>query len=164
MKTIIGITLAVLGFAATIASAQKVRNEYDTRTDFSKFKTYKWVELPGGRKIDDWLATYLTTAIQAGLATKGLVKVDSGNADLYIGYRVAAHEEEKFETYIYGGGVMVLPIGSIALDMYDMVSKQLVWRSTASKAVEPNLKPKQRQQIVDEAVRKLLKAYPPKKK
>jgi hypothetical protein len=177
MKKIIGITLAVLGLAA-IASAQDVRYNFDKDTDFSKFKTYKWVEMPGGVKLDDLLARQLTSAIEAGLTTKGLSKVDSDTADLYIGYQVAVQQERQIQAYgtggfgmgpRWGGGMATattstLTIGSLALDMNEVASKHLVWRGTATKTVDPNVKPDKRQQNITKGVTKLLSNYPPKKK
>ena len=88
MKKMIGVTLAVLGLA-TVASAQDVRYNFDSEANFAKFKTYKWVEIPESLKLDDLLARQVTSAFEAGLATKGLSKVDSDSADLLIGYQAA---------------------------------------------------------------------------
>lgn len=45
MKT----TRMILAFLAVIAvaPAQDVTTNYDQNTDFSKYKTYKWIEIPG---------------------------------------------------------------------------------------------------------------------
>jgi len=54
--------------------------------------------------------------------------------------------------------------GQLDLDMYDSANKRLVWRGTVSKTLDPNAKPEKRQKNLDNAVAKLLKNYPPKKK
>ena len=84
MKTIIGITLATLALAS-IGSAQDVHYNFDADANFANYKTYKLVEIPGGVSLDDLVARQLTTAVEAGLTAKGLSKVDSDTADLYIG-------------------------------------------------------------------------------
>jgi hypothetical protein len=69
MKTI-RILLAALALVA-IAPAQDVTSNFDPNTDFTKYKTYKWVDIPGGVKVDDILARQLTGAVDAELAPKG---------------------------------------------------------------------------------------------
>ena len=174
MKKMIGITLAVLGLAA-IASAQDVRYNFDAEGKFATYKTYKWVEMPGGVKLDDLLVRQLTSAIEAGLTTKGLSKVDGDNADLYIGYQAAASQEKQISAYgmggfgmgpRWGGGMAsattsTLTVGSISLDMYEVASKHLVWRGTATKTIDPNIKPDKRQANIQKGVTKVLKNYPP---
>ena len=72
--------------------------------------------------------------------------------------------------YYGGGGGMststtsTINIGTVALDMYDSASKQLVWRGMASKQLDPKAKPEKRQKNLDKGMEKLLKNYPPKKK
>ena len=51
-KNMIRITLAALALAA-IGSAQSVTYNFARDVDFSKLKSYKWVEIPGGVRLDD---------------------------------------------------------------------------------------------------------------
>jgi hypothetical protein len=167
-KNMIFITLAALASAA-IASAQDVSYNFDPSANFSNFKTYKWVEIPGGVKVDDLTARQLDSALQAELAKKGLTKTDSDTADLYVGYQVAVHQEREISTL--GGGfrfggmgtatTSTLHIGSLDLDMYDSAKKQLVWRGIASKTIDTGAKPEKREQNIQKGAAKLLKNYPP---
>jgi hypothetical protein len=170
-KTALQITLAALAFAA-IAWAQDVTYNFDTSADFSKFKTYKWVEVPGGVKLDDLLARQLDSALQAELAKKGLSKTDSDSADLYVGYQVAVKEERSISAYGMGGGwrmgggmgtatTSTLQIGTLDLDMYDPATKTLIWRGMASKTIDTGAKPAKREQNIQKGAAKLLKGYPP---
>lgn len=178
MKKTIGIALALLGLAA-IASAQDVHYNYDTEANFANYKTYKWVEIAGGVKLDEIVARQLTSAVDAELAKKGLTKVDSDTADLYIGYQAAVTQEKQIDMYgmggfgrgpRWGGGGMAtattttLLIGSVSLDMYEVSPKRLVWRGVATKTIDPNAKPEKRQKNIQKGIAKLLKKYPPKKK
>ena len=182
MKTIISLTLAALGFAG-IASAQDVRYNFDADTNFAKLKTYKWVDLNSPVQVDDLVARQLTSAFDAGLAAKGLTKVDSDQADVLVGYQVALQQEKQLNSYTTGGygygygarwgagmGGMTtattttLTVGSISLDMYEVGSKHLVWRGTASKTLDEGAKPDKRQKNIHKAVTKMLKNYPPKVK
>jgi len=177
MKRMIGLTVAILGMAA-VASAQDIRFNFDSEANFAKFKTYKWVEMSGGVKLDDLIARQLTSALETGLRAKGLAKVDGDSVDLYIGYQAAASQERQVDLYStggfgmgprWGGGMATattstLTVGSISLDMYEVASKHLVWRGTATKTIDPNAKPDKRQKNISKGVTKLLKNYPPKKK
>jgi Domain of unknown function (DUF4136) len=174
MNKIMSIMLTALAFIATI-SAQDVNYNFDSNADFASFKTYKWVEIPGGAKLDDLVSRQLTAAIEAGLAAKGLTKVDSDTADLFIGYQVATTQERQINAFGAGGGwrmgggmasatTSTLTNGSVSLDMYDSAKKQLVWRGVATKTIDPGTKPDKRQKNIQNGVAKLLKNYPPKKK
>jgi hypothetical protein len=48
--------------------------------------------------------------------------------------------------------------------MYESAKKDLVWRGTASKTIDPKAKPEKQQKNLAKAVNKLLKNYPPTKK
>jgi hypothetical protein len=165
-----------------------VRYDFDKDKNFSTYKTYKWVAIKDADKTDDLTAKALTSAIDADLATKGLTKTESDEADLYIAYQTAIGSEKQFTSYNTGwnygpgwgggwygyGGAMnsgttygstsTVYIGQLDLSMYDAHTKQLVWRGTASKTLDPKSKPEKKQKNIDKAVKKLLKNFPPKPK
>jgi hypothetical protein len=174
---ITNIMLATLAFVA-IASAQDVNYNFDQATDFSKFKSYRWVEIPGGVKLDDITARQLTSALDAELVRKGLAKTENDSADLYVGYQAAISQEKQLTAYNTGWGygprwggtgttsvsTTTLMVGSIGMDMYDSSEKRLVWRGVATKTIDPGAKPDKRQKNIQKAAAKLLKNYPPTKK
>ena len=45
--------MTVIAATTGLALAQDVRNNFDAQADFSKFKTYKWVENKASEKPDD---------------------------------------------------------------------------------------------------------------
>ena len=167
------------------AFAQDVRYNFDKDTDFSKFKTYKWVDLKDSAKVNDLMDKQIKAAIDAELAKKGLSKVDGDNADLYVGYQAGVGQEKQFTSYNsdwgygpgwyrggwYGGGMSTttgqtstIYVGQLGLDMYDQAKHDLVWRGVASKTIDPKAKPDKQQKNLAKAVAKLLKNYPPKVK
>jgi hypothetical protein len=177
--------LLVVG--ATSVVAQDVRYNFDSSADFSKFKTYKWVDIKGSDHANDLVQKQITAAIDSELATKGLTKTDSDTADLLIGYQTAVGTEKQFTSFNsgwgygpgwgggwYGAGGMTsttttgststIYVGQLALDMYSSAGKDLVWRGTASKTLDPKAKPEKQQKNIPKAVAKLLKNYPPQKK
>jgi hypothetical protein len=170
-----GLVLAlVLGAAGSLA-AQDVKYNALPDTDFAKFKTYKWVAIEGGQKVDQITDTQIKGAIDKQLAAKGLKKTEDDKADLYIGYQVAIGQERQWSTYNmggygygarWGGGMgsatsTTINIGTLGLDMYDPASKTLVWRGAASKTLDNNPTPEKRQKNLDKAMTKLLKNFPP---
>src|SRR5260370_1994958 len=84
--------------------AQDVRYNFDSKADFSKFKTYKWVDIKGADKPNPLVQKQSTDTIEAELAKKGLTKTDSDTADLLIGYQTAVGTEKQFSSYNTGWG------------------------------------------------------------
>jgi len=187
MKRAASILFALLLMIAGIASAQDVRYNFDSKADFSKFKTYKWVEIKEAQKVDDITDKQIKDAIDSVLATKGLEKTTSDDADLYIGYQTAIGQEKQYTSFNtgwgygpgwgggwYGGGGMnsstttgttsTIYTGQLALDMYDRNGHDLVWRGVASKTIDTKAKPEKRQKNLNKAATKMLKNYPPPKK
>ena len=182
LLAMIAVSMLVLG----TASAQDVRYNFDKNTDFSKFKTYKWVEIKDAAKVNDLMDKDIKSAIDTELATKGLTKVDGDDANLYIGYQGGVGTEKQFTSYNsswgygpgwYGGGwyggpssstttgqTSTIYIGQLAVDMYDSANKDLVWRGVASKTIDPKAKPEKQQKNLAKAMQKLFKNYPPKVK
>ncbi len=166
------LVLTLAGFA-TFLRAQDVIYNFDQSVNFATYKTFRWIHIPGGGKLDDLLARQLDSAVQVRLGSKRLVKTDSDNADLYIGYQVAISEEKEMAIWgtgprYFGGGMAnvqtsTLKIGSVDLDMYNS-SRQLVWRGVATKTIDSGAKPDKRQKNIEKGVEKLLKNYPPKQK
>jgi hypothetical protein len=178
------LSLALLLPAAS-AAAQDVRYNFDKDTDFSKFKTYKWVPIKDAPKVDNLRDKQIKDAVDAELAKKGLTKTDADTADLYIGYQAGIGTEKQFTSYNsdwgygpgwyhggwYGGGggmttgqTTTIYIGQLALDMYDANKHDLVWRGVVSKTIDPKAKPEKQQKNLNKAVAKLLKDYPPPQK
>ena len=170
--------LAVSGFA------QDVRYNFDKGANFSAFKTYKWVKVKDAATVNSLVEQQLTNAIDAELTKKGLSKTDGDKADLYVAYQVTIGQEKEFSSYSsdfgygagwgrgwYGGGMggstmttgqtTTIHVGELALDMYDPGSKQIVWRGTATKTLDPKAKPEKRQKNLDKGIAKLLKNFPP---
>jgi len=183
MKKLPLMVLVLLAIGANNAAAQDVRYDFDKQAPFSDYKTYKWVDIKGSDKVNELAQRQIKAALQAELATKGLTKTDSDDADLYIGDQTAIGTEKQFSSYStgwgtgpgwgggwHGGGMTsetttgstsTIYIGQLALDIYDSRKKTLVWRGVASKTLDPNAKPDKREKNLKKAVAKLLKNYPP---
>ncbi len=177
-RMVVSISLfAICGFA------QDVRFNFAAGEDFSKYKTYKWVQLSGADKVNQLVDQQLKSAIDAELAKKGLAKTDADTANLFIGYQAGVGQEKQFTSYStdwgygpgwgrgwYGGGMgstmstgqtSTIYVGQLAVDMYDSAKKELVWRGTATKTLDPKAKPDKQKKNLEKAVAKLLKNFPP---
>lgn len=173
-RTLVRVVPAVL-FALCIAAAavaQDVTYNAMPGTDFSKFKTYKWVVIEGAQLPDQIVDAEIKTAIDTQLAAKGLKKVAADPADLFVGYQVAVNDERQWNAYggglgwRMGGGMAqatssTIKIGTLALDIYDAGGKTLVWRGAATKTLDDRANPQKRQENINKGVEKLLKDFPP---
>lgn len=72
---------AVALVACSMARGQDVRTNYLPGTDFSKYRTYSWADIPGGGRPDEIVETEIKQSIDSQLVAKGLTKVDSGTSD-----------------------------------------------------------------------------------
>lgn len=166
------ILIGLILLASGSVLAQDVTYNSAAGTDFSKFKTYKWVKVEGIEYPDQILDGQIKQSIESQLAAKGFTKTDSDTADLFVAYQVSITQEKQWSAY--GGGVgfrmgrgmatatsTTLQVGTLAFDVYDQAGKQLVWKGTATKTLNPPKDPDKKQKNLDKAVAKLLKNFPP---
>ncbi len=166
------VAAGLLVFAAS-CGAQTV--SFDRKTDFYKYKTYRWIVILKAAPVEELTASQLTGTLEVELGKKGLTKAQAETPDLYIGYQIVNGNGRK-STKIglaYGSGagasnasgttMTTVHAGELVLDMYDASSKKLVWRGVVSNPVDREAKPTKRQKHMDQTVQKLLKDYPPKK-
>ena len=163
----IGLVLLMCGFMA----AQQIMTNYMPGTNFSKFKTYKWVNIEGSEQPDQILDQQIKQAVDSQLASKGMIKTDNEQADLYVAYQVSITQQHQWNAYSMGGPwrggtatvtSSTIQIGTLGLDLYDPGPKQLVWRGQATKTLNPSKNAQTNLNRVNQAVAKLLKSFPPK--
>jgi hypothetical protein len=176
----IALGVCVLLFCCTCAAAQDVRYNYLQGTDFSKYRTYKWVQVPGVQYPNQILDGQIKQSIEAQLSTKGLTRTESDSPDLYVTYQAAIDKEKQWNSFSSGGGTWgygrwggwggmetttttssTILVGTLNLDIYDVATKQQIWRGEATKTVKPQKDPKKLQKNLDKAMAKMLKNYPP---
>jgi len=183
-RVLLSMAVGLLFASAGAAFAQDVRYNFDKETDFSRFRTYKWVALKDAKNPGDLLDKQIKSAFDAQLVTKGLTKVEDDSANLYVGYQVAIGQEKEFTSYNtdwgygagwyrggwyggYPGGGMTtgqtstIYVGQLVLDMYDSANKDLVWRGIGSKTIDTDAKPDKQEKNLNKTVKKMLKNYPP---
>jgi len=174
MKRIALRVALVLGFAAGHAAAQEVTYNFDRDADFSKFFSYKWVDIKSEQQVDHLTAQQITIVIDNELAKRGLFKTDSDYADLYIGYQAALSRQTLWMAYRdgwgygprWGGGLASIAeasvhAGQIDLDIYAAAEKKLVWRGAVSNAFNLGLSLGSSETKLQKSAEKLLQNYPP---
>ena len=174
MKRIALRVALVLAFAAGHTAAQQASYNFDLDTDFSKFLTYKWVDVKSEQQVDHLTAQQITIVIDAELAKKGLFKTDSDYADLYIGYQTALSRQTPWMAYRdgwgygprWGGGLASIAessvrAGHLDLDIYATAEKKLVWRGAVSNAFDLGLSLGNSETKIQKSAEKLLQNYPP---
>lgn len=173
LSTALVLSLVLFCFCALL-QAQDVKYNYAPGTDFSKYKTYKWVEIQGASHPDQLISDQIKQAIDSQLVSKGLAKTDADSADMFVAYQIAVNQEKEWTATGMGRSVRwggmgtatssTINIGTLVVDLYDAATKKPVWRGDATKTLNPSKDPQKNQERLQKAVAKLMKNYPPKVK
>ncbi|HSE23854.1 MAG TPA: DUF4136 domain-containing protein [Pyrinomonadaceae bacterium] len=175
----VGLTGLVLLLWCGSAAAQDIRFNYLPGTDFSKYKTYKWVQIPNVQYPNQLVDGQIKRSIENQLSLKGLTKTEE-NPDLYITYQAAVNQEKQWNSFSTGGDMWgygrwggwggmgtttttskTINIGTLNVDFYDVARKEQIWRGAASKTLGSGKDPNKVQKNLDKAMAKLFKKYPP---
>jgi hypothetical protein len=165
-----------LVLACSTSYAQKITVEYDKTTDFSRYKTYAIDPVNNAPR--PMLRLAIQAAVQDDLGKRGLSKVDS-NPDLYV-QMYGAIDTDYTTTYfdpVYGSGIppsntryevwytipgtvttVLIPKGTLMVDVIDANRKRLVWRGMAKQKLSDS-----RDKLLDQvntAVEKMFQQYP----
>ena len=170
-KFSLALVVVLLSVTAGTLTAQNVSYNFMPGTNFSKYRTYKWVNV--GRAHPDQIKdAEIKQSIDAQLASRGMTKTDSDNANLYIRYQTAVNQETQWDAWgsrAFGMGMgswtsSTISVGTLVLDMYDPETKQLVWTGSATKTIDTGSNHEKNMKNLDKSIAKLLKNYPPKQK
>ncbi|MFL6648584.1 MAG: DUF4136 domain-containing protein [Sulfurifustaceae bacterium] len=174
---VLAIGFGLVGCATPLA----MNVDYDKAANFGALKTYDWMPPTGNAAANDLLVKRIKGSVDSQLQTKGRT-MTTDNPDFLIAMQLSGKT-----TYggSVGAGVSVgIPVGragsisvgggksaprekkegTVILEFVDPKTKSLLWRGTASGAVNPAATPEQQQQRIDEVVGKMLAQFPPGKK
>ena len=150
--------------------------DYDINVNFARLKTYDWLPIHEEADISSLDIKRIRNSVNSQLKTKGL-KITSDNPDFLIVVHVG--KEQKLNStnwgYDYGpyggywggywgpGGVSTYQYeeGSLILDFVDTKSKKLIWRGVVKAEVQNADTPEKIDTLINDAVREILKKYPP---
>ena len=179
----LALALAVMtgGCATTPGSDVDVTFDYDTAANFDGLKSYSWMPPAGNAASDELLVKRIKNSLDTQLQAKGRATAEA-NPDFLIGMQLSGKTTYGGST---GVGVSVgIPVGragrvsvgggksqaiekkegQLVLDFVDAKSKSLLWRATASGAVNPGQTPEQQQQRINGVIAEMLSQFPPGKK
>ena len=169
MKPVLALlVLSTALVSAGCSSVYDVQYDYERDTDFSRFQTYHW--LPAGESADSNSLDIkrIRKAVDHVLASKGLTEM-SDNPDLLVyeqlgskdvvniksrGFRRGYGRSSRVSSYNYEEG-------SLTLKFADATSQELVWQGTANAEIDQVRTPEEREKLINEAVTKILKNFPP---
>jgi hypothetical protein len=169
----------LIAAAVTPVRAQKVKVEFDKSVDFSRFKTYRWVD--GMAVSNPTMNLYIIAAVDHDIQAKGMKQAEGDKADLWVTYNAASHDDVNvgmiyspgyvsqsvyhpvvwYVPPTFGSSARYIRKGSFAVELIDPSTKQLVWSGVAEGTVKEQ-KSKKLDQL-DKVVGKMFDQFPPGK-
>ena len=169
IQTIGALALAAcLSVVSVVAYGQKVNTDSDPSARFGSYKTYAWtVGTPSPNPLGE---QRIHAAIDSQLTAKGL-RLDKERPDLVLATHVTSREEKELIANGYGyggwwyggGGITTAHIetylqGTLVVDIYDAMTKKMIWRGTATDTVSD--KAAKNTKKINKAVAKMFERYP----
>jgi len=164
------VSIFALTLVFSCASVQ-VKTDYDTQTDFSKYKTFAFYKKGIAQsKISDLDKRRILRAIEKELIAKGMTK--SENPDLLVSIFAKAQKQVNvyndpwypyYYTPYYRNNTSNYVQGTLFIDLIDAKKKQLVWQGVGKGVLSTSSKPEKKEARIQEIVAEILAQYPPKK-
>ena len=180
--------LAWLGGVRPEAAKTDITTQFDKEFAFAGAKTWMWAPDGAGdvrqaisadtdpEAIKKRVDPIILPTVERELQSRGLTKT-AANADLYVHYYVLASVNSMSQTM----GQFVAPIpawglppfapatqaleiyamGTLILDLTSTAKKEIVWRGAAQRKINLEKPDKERRKVLEDAIRDLLKKYPP---
>jgi hypothetical protein len=166
-------SVGIMLLAATASFAQQVKTDYDRSADFSQYKTYSWEKV---QTQDPLLVDRIKEAVNAALAAKGWMQVPSGGNVAIVAIEMTKNQQTLDTFYNgFGGGwrwgggfgdatttVDKYKVGTLVVDLFDVNTRKVVWRGSASDALS-NKSDKNTREL-DKGVQKMFAHFPPEPK
>ena len=178
MKNRILVFSALFLLTCISAFAQKTNVDWDRKADFSTYHTYAWQKSPN--PAPGLWDQRVIGGIDQQLAKKGFQKVDS-NPDVWVTYSNSLANQQQVVGTHYGMGpgwgwgwgwgprlstveynTYITKQGTLVIELADAKNQQLLWRGSATDTLSDNSD--KNIKILDSALSKLFKQYPPKNK
>ncbi|ELR72875.1 hypothetical protein C900_00836 [Fulvivirga imtechensis AK7] len=169
----------VLSLLALACAEVKVHTSYDTRVDFSKYKTWCWLNgctpsYEGPRFLyDSSSIENVANTIAIEMQEKGFIQGDE-SAELMLDFHIVlkedssmaawVHEEDLpfWDSYKEPGPYYHFLRGSLIIDVIDRERGQVIWRSNAERLMA--LTPEMENADIKRGIKKALKYFPPQEK
>lgn len=180
LKRLISVALVLVISACASTNAIKANHDRNESIDTSTYKTFAWLSptkmLSGPENANPIMKVRIDDAIEAAFEKKGYTLVsDPESADFTISYTIGSREKIKVNSYpttyrtgfgwggrYYGGVAMGTETtvrqyneGRLAIDVFDVKTKQPAWHGWATKKITSSDKESPMttiQAIIDEVV------------
>ncbi len=168
-----------LALLATSCSTIKIKYDYYTKADFSKYHTFDFMSVPEKAGQNELFVGRIQEAATRQLEAKGF-KRTSENPDLLIAVHTRHREKLDIQSYGYAyfpfpyywrpfgywgrpWGLEITPYdeGKIILDFVDAASNNMVWRGVAVENLPDNENPTTIHDYIEKAITKMLRHFPP---
>jgi hypothetical protein len=176
MKNIAVILL--LGSMMSCSDQIRVRSDYDAEVDLTKFKTFNWLpakEIESKNNpllLNELTFKRLRKAIDQQLALKQ-VQFSESNPALLVHYHIIVDNRTAIRPAVYGYNYGAYWMrnqvdayqyreGTLIIDLMDASNKNLLWRGWGTSVIDGPIDLTEEQ--INDAVSKILKAFPPSKK
>lgn len=144
----------------TDCAAQEIRFDYDVKADFSRYKTYLWIdcERPANSKLNH---EAVIAMVNRRLAVIGLIRVDKQQADLYLSYRGEIEDCVSYEVDNFSNGGTIErkhQEATLTLKLIEATTSRLIWVGRGTYTLSN--KPADNGRRIHHAITKILKKYP----
>ena len=176
---VFGLAVIILLVAVSGCSSLSVNYDYDQNVEWTKFKTYGWMDVsqhpsdpssPLGNT--PLLEQRIHNSVDYEMEQRGITLSD--NPDLLVVYHLGTEEKiqvtdwgYRYSDYYWGYGGRQIDVyqfteGSLVIDLVDAETTDLVWRGTGTGVVDQAQKsPEEMQAGADEVINKIMKSFPP---
>ncbi len=171
----------IVGWAVGCAPTMTIDTQHEADVDFSTYHTWNWLPAMGDQPVDPSVAdpvvqARIRNAIESELLARGFRKTPE-NADCFIVYHAALTDhlsqttvDDRYDNADYAeytqnwehGYTHEWQEGSLVIDILDSQTVKLVWRGSARAELTLDATDEEKDERVNEAVKKMLKKFPPK--
>jgi Domain of unknown function (DUF4136) len=172
------------------AAKTDINVEYDKKFSFAGLKTWTWHPEGKGKvllaltadndpkKVADRVDPVIIPALEREMGARGFT-IAADNPDLYVHYYVlgtlqnSTQVQGQFLPSVPEWGLppflasttatRTYPVGTLIVDVTAPAQQKLVWRGSAARKIQIDRPDAERRKVLEEAIRELLKKFPPKK-
>ena len=168
----------VFVFLLASCGSVKVTSDYDSETDFSKFKTFAFYKTGLDKvKVSDLDKKRILKAIESEMLAKGFTK--SSSPDILVNIFTKARDRvDIYRNYYphwgyrhwyyygphYGSGntrVTKYTEGTLFVDLIDAEKKELAWQGIGKGALSTKYNVEKKEERIKEFVAEIMAEYPP---
>jgi len=159
--------------AACGGPSVSVNFDYDTEYDFSGMQKYAYLPIKSVGTVSELKIRRFIDAVNNQLQTQGYT-LSTEDPDFLVALHSASKDKTNITDWGYGmgrrgwGGTRDIDVtqyteGTIFVDVVDPETRQLVWRGTATSAVDDSASPDKQKKQFAQIAERLFSKFPPKK-